>query len=341
MDNGNTNNKKTGRLRSVIVILCIVAAVAIALAILWSPVISPALKHLKANKLISEGDYESAYAILHELGDEEAILESEYNRAMKEVSEGKFIEAYETLVALDGYKDSTEQAASLYVRYEIEKIKMAEVGDYVLFGAYEQDNDISNGKEDIEWLVLDKQNDKILAISKYGLDCQRYHEKSEDVTWETCTLRKWLNSDFINAAFSPDEMTMIPTVCIAAERDITTHTDPGNATQDKVFLLSAIQAKEYFSSNSERQCKPTDFAVAKGANRSNSAAGSGTWWLRSPGFLQSFASTVIGDGSVNPDGYAVSKTTFYFSLIGAGNDLTMDQSDTFIVRPALWINFGT
>ena len=338
MDNENTNNKKTGRLRSVIVILCIVAAVVIVLAILWSPVISPALKHLKANKLISDGDYESAYAILHELGDEEAILESEYNRAMKEVNEGKIIEAYETFVALDGYKDSTEQAASLYVKYEIEKIKMAEVGDYVIFGAYEQDNDISNGKEDIEWLVLDKQNDKILAISKYGLDCQRYHEKSEDVTWETCTLRKWLNSDFINAAFSPDEIAMIPTVCVAAERDITTHTDPGNATQDKVFLLSAIQAEEYFSSNSARQCKPTDFAVAKGAYK---YAGGGTWWLRSPGFLQSFASTVLADGAVNPDGYAVSKTTFYFSRLDGSNDIIFDKSDTYTVRPALWINFGT
>ena len=81
-------------------------------------------------------------------------------------------------------------------------IKQAKVGDYVVFGQYEQDNDTSNGKEDVEWLVLDVQEDRALLISKYLLDCKPYNTTDDHVTWETCTLRKWLNDEFINTAFS-------------------------------------------------------------------------------------------------------------------------------------------
>lgn len=34
------------------------------------------------------------------------------------------------------------------------------IGDYVLFGSYEQDNDTTNGAEPIEWQVVDIDNDK-------------------------------------------------------------------------------------------------------------------------------------------------------------------------------------
>ncbi|MBP3696995.1 MAG: hypothetical protein J6J45_05560, partial [Clostridia bacterium] len=68
-----------------------------------------------------------------------------------------------------------------------------QVGDYITFGSYEQDNDLSNGKEPIEWLVLDKQDGKVLVISKYALDAKPYNDEYVDVTWETCTLRSWLN----------------------------------------------------------------------------------------------------------------------------------------------------
>ena len=85
------------------------------------------------------------------------------------------------------------------------------VGDICYFGAYEQDNDLTNGKEPIEWLVLDVQGDKALLLSKYGLDAKPYNTTYADVTWETCTLRKWLNDDFLKTAFSEDEQKAILT----------------------------------------------------------------------------------------------------------------------------------
>ena len=221
--------------------------------------------------------------------------------------------------ALDGYKDSTVKANSIYDKYKTEKLKTAKVGDYVFFGAYEQDNNTSNGQEYIEWLVLEVKGGKALVISKYALDCQPYNTSYTNVTWETCTLRKWLNNDFINAAFSADERTMIPTVTVSADKNPDYSTNPGNATQDQVFLLSITEVNKYFSSYSARQCKPTDYAVANGA------WGSGNcwwWWLRSPGRNQIHAASVRPDGVVFENGIYV-----------------LDDGNA--VRPALWIDLNS
>lgn len=79
----------------------------------------------------------------------------------------------------------------------------------VLFGSYEQDGDAANGKEPIEWLVLARDGDKALLLSKYALDHQSfmpfYEPVTEPFTWESCSLRQWLNSTFLNAAFSAEE----------------------------------------------------------------------------------------------------------------------------------------
>lgn len=49
----------------------------------------------------------------------------------------------------------------------------AKVGDYITFGRYKQEGQMP---QDIEWRVLAKEGNKILVISRYGLDCQRYHQ---------------------------------------------------------------------------------------------------------------------------------------------------------------------
>ena len=249
------------------------------------------------------------------------IPNSKYNAAITLMDAGNVIEAYEALVALDGYKDSEDKTNSIYDKYKVEKLKVAKAGDYVFFGAYEQDNDISNGKEYIEWLVLEVKDGKALVVSKYALDCQQYNTSYADVTWETCTLRKWLNNAFINAAFSADEKAMIPTVTVSADKNPDYRTNPGNATQDQVFLLSITEVNKHFSSDGARQCKPSDYAVANGAYV-NSSNGNCWWWLRSPGGGQLTAAFVNRDGGVNEGGNGVG------SVIPA-------------VRPALWIDLNS
>ena len=84
------------------------------------------------------------------------------------------------------------------------------VGDMVFFGHYEQDNDLTNGKEAIEWQVVDVQDDgSYILVSRYALDEKKFNEEYVDVTWKTSTLRKWLNEDFFNTAFSTQEQTVI------------------------------------------------------------------------------------------------------------------------------------
>lgn len=139
----------------------------------------------------------------------------------------------------------------------------------------------------------------------------------ENVTWETCTLRKWLNNDFINTAFSADEKIMIPTVTVSADENPKYSANPGNATQDQVFLLSITEANKYFNSNGAGQCEPTDYAVANGAFEFDS--GNCCWWLRSHGSSQNAAALGRFDGYIHNGGDRV-------------ND------GIYAVRPALWVN---
>ena len=201
--------------------------------------------------------------------------------------------------------------------------KNVKVGDYVTFGSYEQDNDTSNGKEPIEWLVLDVKDGKALVISKYALGCKQYNTDYVDVTWETCSLRKWLNNEFINTAFSANEKEKISVVTVSADKNPSYSTNPGNATQDKVFLLSITEAYKYFSSDHSRECKPTDYAVANGAYVEDYGSYSGNcwWWLRSPGDIQTFATFVRYVGQVNENGDGI--------IIRNG-----------AVRPAMWVTIG-
>ena len=108
---------------------------------------------------------------------------------------------------------------------------------------------------------------------------------------------------------------------LSADENPDYSTNPGKATQDKVFLLSIVEANKYFSSDSARQCKPTEYAVAGGAYV-NGSNGNCWWWLRSPGYSQHYTARVGYDGGVYVYGYIV---------CGKGN----------VVRPALWIDLNS
>ena len=251
------------------------------------------------------------------------IPNSKYNDAIALMDAGKYTDAISAFEALEGYKDSVNKIeecnVNIYGEEVWNKVKSVNIGDTYRFGSYEKDNNKSNGQEDIEWLVLAKEGTKILVISKEALDCKPYNTSYTDVTWETCTLRKWLNNDFLDSAFSANEKTMIPTVTVSADKNPDYSTNPGNTTQDQVFLLSITEVNKYFNSDRARQCKPTDYAVANGAWERDS--GNCYWWLRSPGYSQYDAAAVNIYGDVDEFGYAV-------------------NYDRGAVRPALWIDLS-
>ena len=78
-------------------------------------------------------------------------------------------------------------------------------GDRIMMGHYEQDNNATNDKEPISWLVLEVTENKALLIAENGLDCLPYHSQPGSITWEKCSLRAWLNDDFLNTAFTAEE----------------------------------------------------------------------------------------------------------------------------------------
>lgn len=202
-------------------------------------------------------------------------------------------------------------------------ISNVKVGDYIKFGKYEQDNNTSNGKEAIEWLVLDVQGDKALVISKYVLDAKHYNKKNENIVWERCTLRSWLNNDFYNAAFTSNEKSRISDTVVVAEDNPNNGIDAGNNTRDKVFLLSCNEAKRYFASDDARKCKPTAYAKAQGAwytkKTESGNYGNGCWWLRTPGIYGNYACPVEESGYIDDSGNFV-------TYVGNG------------IRPAMWIS---
>lgn len=209
------------------------------------------------------------------------------------------------------------------------------VGDIITFGKYPQTADGS--VLPIEWQVLDVKDRKALVISKYGLDAKPYHSELIDVTWETCTLREWLNNDFLNTAFSENEQhaILLTDVDNSKEQGYSGFkTNGGNQTQDKIFLLSCDEASRYFGVqyflaedagyNMESRVAPTAYAVNQGANKSTfnrTTEGFGTagWWLRSPGFHQ------VTPAGVDPEGFL---------------SYNIAMCDYDVVRPAFWLDLG-
>ena len=195
--------------------------------------------------------------------------------------------------------------------------------DMILFGHYEQDNDLGNGPEPIEWIVLDTQDGKALLLSKYGLDAVPYNTDSDSpVTWETCTLRAWLNTTFFESAFTQEEAEAILLTEVdnsSAQCSSEWDTAGGNNTQDRLFLLSAAEAKQYFGvtktnkNNLAARLTSTAYAATKHA--------SSYWWLRSPGW------TRFNAAFVNHYGALESSMTFTI-----GN---------YAVRPTLWLDLGS
>ena len=210
------------------------------------------------------------------------------------------------------------------------------VGDTVAFGSYEQDNDRNDGKEPIEWIVLDVQDGKALLLSKYGLSAAGYHNTWDDCTWETSSLRTWLNDRFLNWAFSTEEQSAILITPVdnseAQGYDWTMiggeKTAGGNDTQDRIFLLSYAEANRYLDvtiendNNTKSRVAPTACAILAGAVfsddfRTADGNAAGWWWLRSPGSGPNSAAGVSDAGSLS---------------------YTRAYHRSGIVRPAFWLD---
>lgn len=304
--------KRVKKLKKIAIIAAPIVCVCIVFVIVLTTVIIPKQKCNKALDMIESGDYEAGYAILKELGENGAIQSNRYDRAIKLADSGDYQTAYALLNGLS-YKDSAEKIQSIRSLM----LSKAIPGDTVFFGKYEQDYDTSNGKEDIKWLVLDKKDDAVLVISKHVLEDKSFGRN--DDTWETCSLRKWLNGDFINDAFSPEEQSKLQITNVSADKNPKFDVDSGNATMDKVFLLSVAEVEKYFISDESR--------IADLHSAVSNEYYSDRWWLRTSG--------------VSFDTYG--KTYYRYGAVCIGNTGAVsyggNPADNINgVRPAMWIS---
>lgn len=257
------------------------------------------------------------------------IKEFRYQNATSQMQQGRYQSAYEKFLELRGYKDVDTLLPTLAIAVRDEQFSS---GRYVTLGTYPQS---ANGDDltPIEWRVLARDGNKALLISRYGLDVQPYNSEKTDVTWETCTLRTWLNNTFFNKAFTSAEQATILTTTVYnfwTEGNTEWESGGGNTTQDRIFLLSYEEANQYLQvkyrqgigdNNRASRVTPTEYALARGAYtqdyKTPEGADAGWWWLRSPGREQRHAAIVSHNGFLS------------YSVV---------SSTSGLIRPAVWIN---
>lgn len=282
----------------------------------------------KAEELYAADQFEKAIEAFTALGDykdsnqkaeevKQAIYAHDYAAAEEHLRKGEYTAAITTFISLNGYKDSDKRVNDIVSTYFPALSFKAGIGDTITFGTYEQDNDSSNGTESIEWLVLDRDGNRILVVSKYALDCMPYNEKWSHTSWEKCSLRAWLNDKFLNSAFTIEEQSLIPELTVKAVDNYKRNTRYNNDTYDKVFLLSIYEADEYFFSDENRQCFPTAYTKSRDCYI-NPDINTCCWWLRAPGYYLSYAADVQSSGDIFDGGAQVDSTGI-------------------AIRPAIWI----
>ncbi len=148
---------------------------------------------------------------------------------------------------------TTMNKTSAEVEAELQAISDAKINDVVTFGRY-------------TWYVTDKTDGVCTLLCQGPVAYMPYNDTKADITWENCSLRRWLNEDFYNSKFSDGEKAAIVTTHNTfVKEDRLYESNCGNDTDDKVYLCSYTEALAV--SDEIRDC---------GID----------WWVRNPGKYQ-------------------------------------------------------
>jgi hypothetical protein len=183
----------------------------------------------------------------------------------------------------------------------------------------------------IGWRVLSNAGGKVFLLSEENLDAKPYHEPGTSVTWETSTVRAWLNGtsagNFLHDAFTPEEAGAIAGTPVVNDDNLTYGTSGGSPTTDRIFFLSIAEAVSGFADDASRQSRNTGYAER--INGMYAAGNPYFWWLRSPGSSVSDAAIVGDSGPVYASGSGVND-----SAIGVRPALNLNLSSVFFTSAA-------
>ena len=180
----------------------------------------------------------------------------------------------------------------------------------ITFGSYQQKE--TGAKTPLVWDILKREGNKALIVTSQVIDEMKYSDRLSN--YQNSGIRKWLNSTFIDTAFSKQEQNkIISTIVDNSVKSTGYDTNPYVCinTGDKVFLLSYDEIANQFP-----EYKITTFTFK--ANSKHERGHGYFWWLRSPtNYSEQGVRTVSSTGEIKYGSY---------------------PSSNGGVRPACWIN---
>lgn len=265
------------RKKTIAVGVAFVVAVALVLMLVIAVIVVPTNKYNEAVSLLDTGNIEAAYEIFEELGNfkncRDIRNEIDYFRVDELLTSHCWRDAYLLLHKLGDYKDSADMMEQLEAEKPYLSILLANCGDIVTFGEYEQDNDSSNGKEPIEWIVLYNEGGDVYLLSKYILDAQPFNTENT----KECSLDDWLKTTFSENAFA----------------------SIGDDVITRVGILQRIDIDNYNMTKSQITATYTQYAMSQ--NPKYGYASGLMWWIIKENLISSggsvLAPVVCQDGS--------------------------------------------
>jgi len=188
-------------------------------------------------------------------------------------------------------------------------------------------NTVRFGKRD--WRVLEVQSGSALLLSDKLAEKHPYHDKLEKVTWEQCSLRRYLNVEFYSTFTKAEQARILKTKRPNPKNHWFGTTD-GNETTEKIFLLSIDDLIKYFGESNQLHGKTLinksliDDRFNNARKATDTEGSPAWWWTRSSGEDADFAAYVGTSGEIHMDGFLVNIA----GGVGGG------------VRPAMWLNLS-
>lgn len=221
---------------------------------------------------------------------------------------------------------SYSYAKEYIVKCQLNFISAAEINDEVKFGKYEQDNNTDNDKEEIDWIVINRKDDKVLLMSKNILDYQQFNtdatissgaisKEEAYIPWPESYVRSFLNNDFYNGAFADEEKGYI----MNSELSTTDCDEFIYSTQDNVFILSS----EEFYTLKEKLTVGTCLQIA--TEYAKSKIGCHSCYTR----IQQHYTGIFGISSIYSPGVIDRHGTVYF---------VSASTDTGALRPCIGVD---
>ena len=231
------------------------------------------------------------------------------DKTSEEIAEGS--ENYSTKKeSADGGENTVEETNE--VKKLKEKIRNTEVGETFLLGATEQDNNLENGIEPIEWVVLDKTESKIFVVSKKvleyltfskwesmsGADGVMYMEPQNYFTWklERNQQRAWLLNELYENGFTENEKLVI--LQTHNESPSWRDYDPEEGSNDYLYIPSKEDVENYMSDLSVRQAKMTVYVAEKAKKFIDDSNYIG-WSLRTEGTSPKYSKQITANGEIS------------------------------------------